>query len=111
MTTLMQGNAMHNCFNIDSTGQLRRVFVSVDQYAHGGIAVRLKDVVDGEQYATVSIHVDGVRLAADEFVFKTYSENEGLLESMLNAGFVEATGRSVQLSFGEPQPIYRLIKR
>ena len=102
---------MHNCFNIDSANQFRRLFVSVDQYAQGGIAVRLKDVLDGEQYATVSIHVHGVCLAADEFVFKTYSENEGLLESMLNAGFVEATGRSVQLSFGEPQPICRLIKR
>ena len=76
MTTLMQDNAMHNCFNIDSTGQLRRVFVSVDQYAQGGIAVGLRDVVDGEPYATVSIHVHGVRLAADEFIFKTYSEND-----------------------------------
>ena len=43
------------------------------------------DTSDGEHFATVSVNVEGVALADDEFVFKTYSENEGLLEAMLAA--------------------------
>lgn len=87
------------------------VFVSTDAYTHGGLAVQLMDESDGELYATVSIYVSGVRLAEGEFIFKTYSENEGLLESMLKAGIVEETGRYFDLAFGEPQPICRLVKR
>lgn len=105
-------NPMPHCFNIsDIAGEPRIVFVSTNAYTHGGLVVQLIDELYKEQYATVSIYVRGVRLADDEFVFKTYSENEGLLESMLKAGIVEETGRSVVLSFGEPQPICRLIKQ
>jgi len=105
-------NPMPHSFNIsDIAGEPRSVFVSTDAYAHGGLAVQLMDVLDGEPYTTVSVCVRGVRLADDEFIFKTYSENEGLLESMLKTGIVEETGRSVELEFGEPQPICRLLKR
>jgi hypothetical protein len=80
-----------------------KVTVRTDHYAHGGgLAVELY-CEDGEPYATVSINVPGVPLSADEFVFKTYSENEGLLEAMLDAGVVELAGRSVGL-----EPICRL---
>lgn len=104
-------NSMPHCFNISSTSEPRIVSVSVDEYAHGGLAVQLMDVLDGVPYSTVSVCVRGVQLADDEFIFKTYSENEGLLESMLKAGVVEETGRLVELAFGDPQPICRLIKR
>ena len=102
---------MSHCFNISATSEPRIVSVSIDEYAHGGLAVQLMDVSDGEPYTTVSVCVRGVRLANNEFIFKTYSENEGLFESMLKAGIVEETGRSVELAFGDPQPICRLIKR
>ena len=103
---------MPHCFNISAiAGEPRMVFVSTDAYVHGGLAVQLMDASDGEVYATVSIYVRGVCLAEDTFVFKTYAENEGLLESMLKAGIIEETGVSVELEFGEPQPICRLLKR
>ena len=92
---------MPHCFNIsDIAGEPRMVFVSTDAYTHGGLAVQLMDESDGELYATVSIYVRGICLAEDTFVFKTYSENEGLLESMLKAGVVEETGIFVELEFG-----------
>ena len=62
-------------------------------------------------YATASINVVGVRLADDEFVFKTYSENDGLLEAMIAAGIVQKTGRSVEVGMAGRQPICRLLKR
>jgi hypothetical protein len=102
---------MPQCFTISAAGEPRLVSVSPEEYQHGGLAVQLMDELDGELYATDSIHVRGVRLAQDEFIFKTYSENDGLLESMLDAGIVEETGRSVELGFTGPQPICRLVKR
>ena len=77
-----------------------------DRYAHGGsLAVELFDESNWESFATVSINVPETRLGDDEFVFKTYSENEGFLEQMLAAGFVEMTGRSADIG-----PICRLLK-
>lgn len=80
--------------------------VEIDQYQHGGsLAVQLFTVVDHEPWTTVSINLRDVSLPSDEFVFKTYSENEGLLEAMLAARFVELTGKSIDIG-----PICRLLR-
>ena len=89
----------------------RSVTLSVltERYAHGGgLVVELIDVSDGMSYATASVNVAGVQLADDEFVFKTYSENEYLLDAMLEYGLVELTGRHAEAGFAGPQPICRL---
>src|SRR4051812_2785410 len=72
----------------------RKLSVETDQYKFGGGLV--VDLIDeaGEPYARVSINCE-VPLADDEFVFKTYSENDGLLEVMLAAKIIETTGRFV----------------
>ena len=85
--------------------------VHAESYVHGGLAVQLIDESDGMDYATVSLNLGGMRLADDEFVFKTYSENEGLLEAMVQVGIVETTGRVVEVGMAGPQPICRLLKR
>jgi len=41
---------------------------------------------NGELYADLSVCLPGVSLASEEFVFKTYSGNEGLLPAMLSTG-------------------------
>jgi hypothetical protein len=86
-------------------GRSITVSVHAQQYYRGnGLAVRLIDESDGEDYAMVSVNIEGLTLKDDEFVFKTYSENEGLLEGLLAAGVVEQTGRSESLG-----PICRLL--
>jgi hypothetical protein len=86
-------------------GRTVTVSIQTDQYTHGGgLAVRLIDEADGEDYATVSVNVEGVTLEDDEFVAKTYTENEGLLEELLAAGVVELTGRSCDVG-----PVCRLL--
>jgi len=86
------------------------LFVQTDRYTFGGGLV--VDLIDetGEPYARVSINF-GSRLADDEFVFKTYSENDGLLEAMLAAGVVETTGRFVAVGMAGDQPICRLLRQ
>jgi hypothetical protein len=89
---------------ITHAGMPIAVSVHTDRYTHGGgLAVQLIDDADGMDYATLSVNVQGTSLADDEFVFKNYSENEGLLEAMLGAAVVELTGRSCDLG-----PICRL---
>ena len=85
----------------------RPVTVSVEtgRYAHGdGLAVQLIDTGDGMHYATVSVNVEGAPLAGEEFVFKTYSENEGLLEALTAAGVVAVTGKTTDVG-----PVCRLL--
>src|SRR5436190_9246155 len=83
-----------------------RVVVLTERYMHGGrLAVQLVEQATGEFVATVSVNVPDVRLADDEFVFKTYSENEGIIEQLLAAGFVQMTGRDADIG-----PICRLLK-
>jgi hypothetical protein len=82
------------------------VSIHTERYSFGGgLAVQL--IRRDEEYATVSVNA-GSRLADDEFVFKTYSENEGILEGLLAAGVVEKAGQFVQCGFAGPQPVCRL---
>lgn len=88
------------------------VSIRTDRYLNGGgLAVELIDPKDGMDYATVSMNMWGISLADDEFVFKTYTENEGLLEALLAAHVVETTGRFVDVGFAGRQPICRLLRR
>ncbi len=82
------------------------------RYEQGdGLAVDLIDEADGELFTVVSTNLGIPGLVADdEFVFKTYG-NEGLLEAMLKAGFIEKTGREVEVGMAGPQPICRLLRK
>jgi hypothetical protein len=94
--TIMEENL--KSVRITHAGRPLTVTVQTDKYLHGGnLAVRLMDEAHGMYYATLSTNVEGVSLSDDEFVFKNYSENEGLLEAMVGAGVVEMTGRSCDL--------------
>jgi hypothetical protein len=93
---------------ITHCGKPLTVAILLDRYAHGGRqVVQLVDARDLSDYATLSVN-PLASLADDEFVFKTYSENEGLLEELVAAGVVETTGRFVNCGFAGPQPICRL---
>ncbi len=86
--------------------------VQAGTYASGNLSVQLLDEgEDDELYATVSVDIEDVELSEDEFVFKTYSENEGLLKEMLAARIVRTTGRFAEVGYAGLQPICRLLKQ
>lgn len=100
-------NEQRRTLSLNHFGATRNLSIRTERYVHGGgLAVELFDVEAREPYAMVSVNVPGVVLADDEFVFKTYSENEGLLEAMLESDVVELTGRHADIG-----PICRLISR
>ena len=47
------------------------------------------NLIDGDRYADLSVCLSGFPLADDEFIFKTYSGNEGLLEVMMYTGRIK----------------------
>ncbi|MGB7324205.1 MAG: hypothetical protein WBD31_05000 [Rubripirellula sp.] len=61
---------------------------------------------DGELYADLSVCLPGVPLADGEFIFKTYSGNEGLLEAMMYTGRIKVV-RTVNPPMGM-LPVCRL---
>jgi hypothetical protein len=86
--------------------------VRILEYEYGDrIAVQIFHPYDDMPWWTVSINMPEVQLAENEFVFKTYSENAGLLEAMLAADLIELTGRSVPAGMAGEQPICRLRKQ
>lgn len=67
--------------------------------------VRLEQ--NGDLYADLSVCLPGLPLASDEFVFKTWSGNEGLLTAMLNTGKTEIV-RTINHPLGD-LPVCRLV--
>lgn len=63
------------------------------QYANGRTALELVDSEDGDRVATATLNLPNEPLADDEVIIKTHSENQTMLETLVNAGIVEPTGR------------------
>ena len=62
---------------------------------------------NGLPVAKATICVD-VEIGPDEVVIKDYSENEGMLEALVNAGIVTQTNKIVQSGFVNA-PVAKLI--
>lgn len=58
-----------------------------------------ENVMLGEPIAKATINLPDVYLADNEIIIKSYSENEGVLESLQMAGLISQTIRQVQTGF------------
>jgi hypothetical protein len=63
------------------------------KYGNGGVALQLVDGEDGSPIATATVNIPGLKLGHNEVAVKDYSENEGLLGALVEAGVVKPTGR------------------
>lgn len=103
--------ASHITGTVIYDGKKYRVRVQVEKYeCNGRMAVSL--LLRGESYWYISVNCPEVKIACDEFIFKTYSENEGLFEQLVSQGIVEPTGQhaGVQGYHCMNLPICRLRK-
>lgn len=80
------------------------------QYANRATAIQLADAIDDSPVTTASVNIPGIseNLPENEMVLKSYSENEGMLEALVDAGIVEDTGRRVHSRYVE-MPVVRLV--
>jgi len=93
---------MFTFFHVDQAHQGN---IETGRYQNDRLAVKL--IADGEDYAMLSVNIPSVDLAEDEFLFKTYSENDGLLEAMLAAGVIAVIG--TEHTAAGPMPVCRLL--
>ncbi len=82
--------------------------LSIGRYANGRMGFDLFDAQEGDPVAKCTINLPDHDLAQDEVAIKNYSENEGMLESLQQAGVVGPVLRSVQSGF-VTIPICRLL--
>ena len=90
-------------FTIDHYGT-KQVRIVTDRYSSGQLYVELG--LAHEPYTTLSLHLPGVTIGLDEFIFKTYAENEGLFDQLLALSVIECV-RIEQHALGR-LPICRL---
>lgn len=65
----------------------------------GGIALQLFDANDGELISVCTVNLPEEELGENEVFIKDYSENEGMVNFLVNEGIIELTGETVQSGF------------
>ena len=68
--------------------------VQYSKYGNGQNAILLNYASNGQSYAVASVALDEP-LRSDEVAIKNYSENEGILKSLLKAGIVAPPHRHI----------------
>ena len=58
-------------------------------------AADTEDVMKGEQIATASVNIPGSHLEPDEVIIKDWSENEGMIEALVEAFVVAEPHRFI----------------
>ena len=78
-----------------------------DRYNTGGLCLNLI-CKNGEPMATATVNMPCCGLNDGEICIKDYSENEGMLHSLLEAKIVQLAGRIIKSGFAEI-PVVKLL--
>lgn len=82
--------------------------LEVHQYQVGDrLALRLVDATTGAPVAIATLNNPAIDLAPDELLIKDYSENEGMLDTLLAAGLVHPPHRYAMSAYAQV-PVVRL---
>jgi hypothetical protein len=79
-----------------------------EKYRNGRTAIQLMDAEDGSPIATATVNLPDFPLAEDRVAIKDYSENEGMLDALVEAGIVEELGLHAETGF-VTVPICKLL--
>ncbi len=80
-------------------GETYQLSLQFAKYANGQTAIKLWDLTDGFPFATATVCVEDDLLKEDEVAIKDYSENEGLLDALIEAEVVEPPHAFIQSGF------------
>lgn len=76
-------------------------------YMNGNVAIQLIEKSTGEPVAVATINPTE-QLPKDEVIIKDYSENEGMVEALVNAGIIELTGKKYNLPYAKA-PMAKIV--
>lgn len=80
------------------------------RYHNRRTAIEIIDLEDGCPVMMATVNLPDVSLSADEVIIKNYSENEGVLEFLIENGIVSAPVRSVSSGW-VTCPVVKLLKQ
>jgi hypothetical protein len=83
--------------------------VAYAQYGNGRTAIQLMAEDDGQPIAIASVNLPDEPMEADEIAIKDYSENEGMLDCLVEAKIVSHALRFVRISQWVTVPICHLM--
>ena len=86
-----------------------KLSVSFNKYQSGQNAIQLFDMADGFPFAMASVALTNIDMDSDDVAIKNYSENEGILESLIAAGIISKPHSFVQSGYVNI-PICKIIK-
>jgi hypothetical protein len=88
-------------------GERYLLFVRTETYKDGGIRIQLYDSKDGTPYATATARIEE-KLEPGEVAIKDWSENEGILEFLIQNKIVKEPHRFAESGYVKV-PICELI--
>lgn len=86
-------------FRLDGPYTSYTVIAAGRYYDNNCRAIQLLDAHDGSLCATATVNIPGADIDDDEVFIKNWSENEGVLKSMVAAGYIEESCGQVQTGF------------
>lgn len=86
-------------FTINQWEKPIEVVIQTRNYPNGRKAIELIDAEDNMPYAVATVNLPDVLLADNEVLIKDYSENEGILDFLVDNKIVRNTGRGVRSGF------------
>lgn len=89
---------MKKMTHIDNNGDIYNLSIFIGKYANGQTAIQLYDMEDGCPYAVASVAID-TELSHNEVAIKDYSENEGILQTLIKNNIVETPHRFTSSGF------------
>jgi hypothetical protein len=89
-------------------GEQFNISLVFGQYRNGQRAIEMIDEADGAPYAVATVALVNEQLSADEVAIKNWSENDGVLESLIENEIVSAPIRYVSSGFVQV-PICKLL--
>lgn len=85
-----------------------QVTLQVGKYRNGQTSLQLFDAEDGQPVATASISMPDIDLDENEIVVKDYSENEGMLDFLLQNNIVEMRSEYLEVGYNVA-PVVKLL--
>lgn len=76
-----------------------QVFIQLGKYRNGQTSVQLIDAEDGQPVATASIAMPELSLEDNQIVVKDYSENEGMLDFLLENSIIEMCSEYIETGY------------
>lgn len=70
-----------------------KCYAKIRPYNNGHVYMHLHDCQDDQPVTRVSLMIDEIPVIENMIIVKSYSENEGVYESLLNAGIVKPCER------------------